>query len=197
MILRKVSSFEPNIFIKVILYQDLCHLFLSMALNASSLRMGSFINCSILIFPLLVCGSSAQILVTLGVVLFSFNSFTPRMFGCGDLYLWHLLSSAVHLVLHLQHIVKLFLCQLPLSRMIEPMTKVKKNQLNNNWFVKWNLIKLRKGLNIGNRVMYSPSHTFTLNRMFRLAVLCRCFLTPFLLWMGLDAFIILALPRLA
>ena len=149
MILRKVSSFEPNIFIKVILYQDLCHLFLSMALNASSLRMGSFINCSILIFPLLVCGSSAQILVTLGIVLFSFNSFTPRMFGCGDLYLWHLLSSAVHLVLHLQHIVKLFLCQLPLSRMIEPMTKVKKNQLNNNWFVKWNLIKLRKGLNLG------------------------------------------------
>ena len=134
MILRKVSSFEPNIFIKVILYQDLCHLFLSMALNASSLRMGSFINCSILIFPLLVCGSSAQILVTLGVVLFSFNSFTPRMFGCGDLYLWHLLFSAAHLVLHLQHIVKLFLCQLPLSRMIEPMTKVKKNQLNNNWF---------------------------------------------------------------
>ena len=126
MILRKVSSFEPNIFIKVILYQDLCHLFLSMALNASSLRMGSFINCSILIFPLLVCGSSAQILVTLGIVLFSFNSFTPRMFGYGDLYLWHLLFSAVHLVLHLQHIVKLFLCQLPLSRMIEPMTKVKK-----------------------------------------------------------------------
>ena len=125
MILRKLSSFEPNRFIKVILYQDLCHLFLSMALNASSLRMGSFINCSILIFPLLVCGSSAQILVTLGVVLFSFNSFTPRMFGCGDLYLWHLFSSAVHLVLHLQHIVKLFLCQLPLSRMIEPMTKVK------------------------------------------------------------------------
>ena len=49
---------------KLRVHREQANLFLSIALNASSLRIGSFMNCSTLTFPLLVCGSSAQILVT-------------------------------------------------------------------------------------------------------------------------------------